>query len=87
MPATPTTAGAQVAVVRPEQIAVDVDNAGDDTVREVVFLGPLTRLTVDHGGSTLIADLLTAEFGGAAVGDRVRVRLRDDVDELVLIEG
>lgn len=87
VPATPTTAGAQVAVVRPEQIAVDVDSAGDDTVREVVFLGPLTRLTVDHAGSTLIADLLTAEFGGAAVGDRVRVRLRDDVDELVLIEG
>ena len=87
VPATATTAGAQVAVVRPEQIAVDVDGAGDDTVREVVFLGPLTRLTVDHAGTTLIADLLTAEFGGAAVGDRVRVRLRDDVDELVLIEG
>ena len=64
-----------------------MDAAGADTVREVVFLGPLTRLTIEHGDATLIADLLTAEFGGAAPGDRVRVRLRDDVDEIVLIEG
>jgi putative spermidine/putrescine transport system ATP-binding protein len=87
VPATPTTPGSQVAVVRPEQIAVDIDASGEGSVREIVFLGPLTRLTIDQGGATLIADLLTAEFGGASVGDRVRVRLRDDVDELVLIEG
>ena len=87
VPATATTPGSQVAVVRPEQIAVDIDASGEGTVREIVFLGPLTRLTIDQGGAALIADLLTAEFGGASVGDRVRVRLRDDVDELVLIEG
>ena len=87
VPATQTEEGATLAVVRPEQIAVDVDAAGDGTVREVVFLGPLTRLTVDHGGGTLIADVLTSEVGGASAGDRVRVRLRDDVDEIVLIEG
>jgi len=87
VPATQTEDGATLAVVRPEQIAVDVDAAGDATVREVVFLGPLTRLTIDHGGSTLIADVLTSEFGGASAGDRVRVRLRDDVDEIVLIKG
>ncbi len=86
VPGTPTAPGATLAAIRPEHIAVDVDASGNDTVREVVFLGPLTRLTVDHGGSTLIADLLTSEFGGAAMGDRVRVRLRDDVDEIVLIE-
>lgn len=87
VPATATVPGAKVAVVRPEQIAVDVDASGDGTVREVVFLGPLTRLTVEVAGTPLIADLLTAEFGGAVPGDRVRVRLRDDVDDLVLIEG
>ena len=87
LPGAPTVAGATVAVVRPEQLAVDVEAAGLDTVREVVFLGPLTRLTIEHEGSTLIADLLTAEFGGAAVGDRVRVRLRDDVEDVVLIEA
>jgi putative spermidine/putrescine transport system ATP-binding protein len=87
VPATATVPGAKVAVVRPEQIAVDVDGSGDGTVREVVFLGPLTRLTVEVAGTPLIADLLTAEFGGAVPGDRVRVRLRDDVDDLVLIEG
>ena len=84
---TQTTPAANLAAIRPEQLAVDVDAAGSDTVREVVFLGPLTRLTIDHAGATLIADLLTAEFGGASAGDRVRVRLRDDVDEIVLIEG
>jgi putative spermidine/putrescine transport system ATP-binding protein len=87
VPATATTAGATLAVIRPEQLAVDVDAAGTDTVREVVFLGPLTRLIIAREGGTLIADLLTAEFGGANAGDRVRVRLRDDVDDLVLIEG
>lgn len=87
VPGSLTTAGATLAAIRPEQLAVDVDAAGADTVREVVFLGPLTRLTIDHGGATLIADLLTAEFGGASTGDHVRVRLRDDVDEIVLIEG
>lgn len=87
VPATATVPGAKVAVVRPEQVAVDVDASGDGTVREVVFLGPLTRLTVEVADTSLIADLLTAEFAGAAPGDRVRVRLRDDVDDLVLIEG
>ena len=84
---TVTTPAATLAAIRPEQLAVDVDAAGAGTVREVVFLGPLTRLTINHGDATLIADLLTAEFGGASTGDRVRVRLRDDVDEIVLIEG
>lgn len=87
VPGIPTVVGATVAAVRPEQLAVDVDPAGADSVREVVFLGPLTRLTIDHGDAVLIADLLTAEFGGAAVGDRVRVRLRDDVEDVVLLEA
>lgn len=87
VPATPTTTGASLAVVRPEQLAVDVDPVAADTVREVVFLGPLTRLIIDREGGELIADVLTAEFGGASAGDHVRVRLRDDVDDLVLIEG
>lgn len=87
VPGSVTTPGATLAAIRPEQLAVDVDAAGADTVREVVFLGPLTRLSITHGDATLVADLLTAEFGGAAPGDRVRVRLRDDVDEIVLIEG
>ena len=87
VPGSATTPAATLAAIRPEQLAVDVDTAGADTVREVVFLGPLTRLSITHGDATLIADLLTAEFGGAAPGDRVRVRLRDDVDEIVLIEG
>lgn len=85
--AIPTAADAHLAVVRPEQLTVDADASGDATVRQVTFLGPLTRVAVDLGGAVVIADLLTAEFGGVAPHDRVRVRLRDDVTGLVLIEA
>ncbi|MFM7211713.1 MAG: ABC transporter ATP-binding protein [Actinomycetota bacterium] len=85
--AQPTVAGAHLAVVRPEQIAVDGDAEGDGTVSEITFLGPLTRVVVDRPGGSVIADLLTAEFGGVSVGDRVRIRLRDDVSDVVLIEA
>jgi len=87
VPGSVTTPAASLAAIRPEQLAVDLESDGPDIVREVVFLGPLTRLTIAHGDATLIADLLTAEFGGASTGDRVRVRLRDDVDEVVLIDA
>lgn len=87
LPATATTEGAQLAVIRPEQLMVDPDVHGDSTVQEVTFLGPLTRVTVEHSGETLIADLLTAEFGGVNPGDPVRVRLRDDVIDVTLIEA
>ena len=85
--ATPTASGAQVAVVRPEQLAVDPDASGPAHVREVTFLGALTRVVVEQDGRSLIADLLTAETATVAVGDHVRVRLRDDVADVVLIEA
>ena len=82
-----TVQGAHLAVVRPEQLAVDADAGGDGRVAEVTFLGPLTRIVVDRSGQTLIADLLTSEVGGFSVGEQVRVRLRDDVDDVTLIEA
>jgi len=85
--AQPTVPGAHLALVRPEQIAVDGDAQGDATVSAITFLGPLTRVVVDGPGGSVIADLLTAEFGGVSVGDTVRIRLRDDVSDVVLIEA
>lgn len=82
-----TVQGAHLAVVRPEQLAVDADAGGDGRVAEVTFLGPLTRIVVDRSGQTLIADLLTSEVGGFSVGEQVRVRLRDDVNDVTLIEA
>ncbi|TEX51021.1 MAG: spermidine/putrescine ABC transporter ATP-binding protein [Actinomycetales bacterium mxb001] len=82
-----TMQGAHLAVIRPEQLMIDPDASGDATVTEVTFLGPLTRVVVKSSGQSLIADLLTSEFGGVNVGDQVRVRLRDDVTDVVLIEA
>ena len=82
-----TVSGAHFAVIRPEQLTVDPDAGGDGAVSEVTFLGPLTRVVVQCAGQSLIADLLTSEFGGVSVGDSVRVRLRDDVDDVTLIEA
>lgn len=82
-----TVQGAHLAVIRPEQLMIDADASGDATVTEVTFLGPLTRVVVQRAGHPLIADLLTSEFGGVRVGDQVRVRLRDDVTDVVLIKA
>jgi len=82
-----TVQGAHLAVIRPEQLMIDADPSGDATVTEVTFLGPLTRVVVKRSDQSLIADLLTSEFGGVNVGDQVRVRLRDDVTDVVLIEA
>ena len=82
-----TMQGAHLAVIRPEQLMIDPHASGDATVTEVTFLGPLTRVVVKSSGQSLIADLLTSEFGGVNVGDQVRVRLRDDVTDVVLIEA
>ena len=82
-----TVQGAHLAVIRPEQLMIDADPSGGATVTEVTFLGPLTRVVVKRSDQSLIADLLTSEFGGVNVGDQVRVRLRDDVTDVVLIEA
>ena len=87
-----TTSGATeadaVAAIRPEQLAVDLAADGGATVASASFLGPLTRVLLDdarHG--RLIADIVSADAAGLTAGASVRVRLRDDVDAVVLISG
>ncbi len=74
----------EVAAVRPEQVAVDDD--GPAAVRSVSFLGPITRIIVDDPQvGQVIADVLSADAAGLSAGQSVRVRLRDDLDRLVLL--
>lgn len=78
----------EVAAVRPEQLALDPDARVEAHVVATSFLGPITRVTVDGPGhGRMLADLISADAAGLSAGQRVRVRLRDDVDEVVLIGG
>jgi putative spermidine/putrescine transport system ATP-binding protein len=75
-----------IAAVRPEQLALDPDPAATSHIVATSFLGPITRVTIDgdsHG--RMLADLISADAVGLGVGQPVRVRLRDDVRDVVLI--
>jgi putative spermidine/putrescine transport system ATP-binding protein len=81
----PTTApGPVTALVRPEALGVDADDAAaagplTGTVVANSFLGAVSRVSVDVGeAGTLVAQLPTAEAARHAVGTRVRLTLRPD---------
>lgn len=74
------------AVVRPEQIALDSPGSGEAVVVTIAFLGALSRIVLnDPDRGRIVADILSADAGRLSVGDCVRVRIRDDVSNLVLI--
>jgi putative spermidine/putrescine transport system ATP-binding protein len=75
-----------VAAIRPEQLAIDPSDEGGASVVSVSFLGPMTRVIVDDAKyGRLFADIISSDAAGLAAGQPVRVRLRDDVADLVLI--
>lgn len=77
-----------LAAIRPEQLAIDPAGDGGASVLSVSFLGPMTRVIVDdavHG--RLLADIISSDAAGLTPGQPVRVRLRDDVADIVLIGG
>jgi len=81
-----TIGAADIAAVRPEQLAVDPAEDGSGVVESVSFLGPITRVIIDdrdHG--RLFADIISADAAGLFPAQRVRPRLRDDVSDVVLI--
>jgi len=81
-----TVGATDVAAVRPEQIAVDSTQDGAGIVESVSFLGPITRVIIDdesHG--RVFADIISSDAAGLHQADRVRLRLRDDVADVVLI--
>ena len=73
--------------LRPEELRLDTDTgqagglAGQVTDRR--FLGAVTRLSVQVGPTTLVADLPGNEAAGHTVGERVRVRLSPQAAHLV----
>ncbi len=75
-----------VAAIRPEQLAIDPVTDGGASVVSVSFLGPITRVIIeDVQYGRVFADIISADASGLAPGQSVRVRLRDDVGEIVLI--
>jgi putative spermidine/putrescine transport system ATP-binding protein len=75
-----------VAAIRPEQLALDRADDASGLVVSVSFLGPMTRVIVDDADyGRLFADIISADAAGLAAGQSVRVRLRDDVADIVLI--
>src|SRR5438067_2389531 len=75
--------GAAVALVRPEAVTFASDNetaAGPlvGTVIAVAFLGATSRVTVDLGDITVLAQLATSEAAAHPAGTRVRLALRPD---------
>ena len=85
---TDATNGPAVALVRPE--AVTLAGEGDSTpgplngtVIATAFLGATSRVTVDLGDVTVLAQLATSDAAAHPAGTRVRLALRPDP---VLIE-
>ncbi|HZK73203.1 MAG TPA: ABC transporter ATP-binding protein, partial [Clostridia bacterium] len=75
--------GPAVALVRPEAVALAGDSDADTgpltgTVIAVAFLGAMSRVTVDLGGTTVLAQLPTSEAAAHTAGTRVKLVLRKD---------
>jgi putative spermidine/putrescine transport system ATP-binding protein len=80
------TETATYAAVRPEQLALDRDPEGRARVLDISFLGPITRVRVrDEAEGEVLADLLSSDSADLTVDDPVRLRLRDDVTDVVLL--
>ncbi|HEX9098473.1 MAG TPA: ABC transporter ATP-binding protein [Candidatus Dormibacteraeota bacterium] len=78
-----STDGPAIALVRPEAVSVAVDadvSAGPLTgsVISTVFLGATSRVTVDLGDITVLAQMPTSDVGAITTGTKVRLSLRTD---------
>jgi len=78
-----STEGPAIALVRPEAVSVAADgdmSAGPlvGSVISTVFLGATSRVTVDLGDITVLAQLPTSEVGAITTGTKVRLSLRTD---------
>jgi putative spermidine/putrescine transport system ATP-binding protein len=74
--------GPAVALVRPEAVSlVSADSAAGPLVGTVIataFLGATSRVTVDLGDTTVLAQLPTSEAAAMPAGTRVRLTIRPD---------
>jgi len=74
--------GPVTALVRPEAVSLVTDGASEGplvgTVIAVAFLGATSRVTVDLGGMTVLAQMPTSQASEHPAGTRVRLTLRPD---------
>jgi putative spermidine/putrescine transport system ATP-binding protein len=80
---TAVPAGTAMALVRPEAVTLDNDSSGQSgpltgTVIASTFLGATSRVTVDLGDVTVLAQLPTAEASRHPAGSRVTLTIRPD---------
>ncbi len=78
-----TPAGPVTAIVRPEAVTLASDNTGESgpmtgTVIASTFLGATSRVTVDLGDTTIMAQLPTSEATKLPAGSRVTLTIRPD---------
>jgi putative spermidine/putrescine transport system ATP-binding protein len=84
-----TPPGPAIALVRPEAVTLASDRLGESgpltgTVIAVTFLGATSRVTVDLGDTTILAQLTTAAASELPAGSRVALTIRPDA---VLVSG
>ena len=84
-----TPPGPAIALVRPEAVTLAADRSGDSgpltgTVIAVTFLGATSRVTVDLGDTTILAQLTTAAASELPAGSHVTLTIRPDP---VLVAG
>ncbi len=78
-----TPAGPVTALVRPEAVTLASDSSGESgplvgTVIASTFLGATSRVTVDLGDTTILAQLSTADATKLPAGSRVSLTIRPD---------
>ena len=69
--------------MRPEAVSLTIDGGVSEgplvgTVIAVAFLGATSRVTLDLGDLTVVAQMPTSTAAGTPAGTRVRLDLRDD---------
>jgi putative spermidine/putrescine transport system ATP-binding protein len=75
--------GPAVALIRPEAVTVAEPGTWEagplaGTVIAVTFLGATSRVSVDLGDVTVLAQMATADAAALSAGDRVTLALRPD---------
>jgi putative spermidine/putrescine transport system ATP-binding protein len=84
-----TPPGPVTALVRPEAVTLASDDSGESgpltgTVIAITFLGATSRVTVDLGDTTIMAQLPTSDVTGMPAGSPVSLTIRPDP---VLVAG
>jgi len=78
-----TPPGPATALVRPEAVSLASDSSGESgpltgTVIATTFLGATSRITVDLGDATILAQLPTSDVTALSAGSRVALYIRPD---------